>query len=276
MKRILPVFAVAAAFAAAPAFADALEAAAATAAGVAAGISEEDAALTDAWQGKLSAGLDAKSGNAEQSGWSDHAEAKKLQGDTIVVATLDGAWEETEVTDSDGSNKRDERTVGNAKGEVNVKEKLADWSVAPFVYGDVSAEHDGVAGIKYRTIESAGVGFFLVDTDELKFSVEVGLAYVQEKLDGLDDDDYLAYRLAERADWVPDFAEGVSFFETADFLQDFDESDRYFANFEAGVDVPMFAGLSLTLKGTVNYNHLPAAGKEKTDRAVVAQVGYNF
>ena len=180
------------------------------------------------------------------------------------------------MTDSDGSNKRDERTVGNAKAEVNVKEKLADWSVAPFVYGDVSAEHDGVAGIKYRTIESAGFGFFLVDTDALKFSVEAGLAYVQEKLDGLDDDDYLAYRLAERADWVPDFAEGVSFFEAADFLQDFDESDRYFWNLEAGVDVPMFAGLSLTVKGTVNYNHLPAAGKEKPDRALVAQVGYNF
>ena len=275
MKRILPAFALAAAFAAAPAFADALDSAAATAAGVAAGISEDDAKLSDAWQGKLAAGLDVKSGNTEKTGYNGHAEAKKLQGDTIVVATADGAWEETEVTDSDGT-KRDERTVGNAKGEVNVKEKLADWSVAPFVYGDVSAEHDGVAGIKYRTIESAGVGFFLVDTDALKFSVEAGLAYVQEKLDGLDDDDYLAYRLAERADWVPDFAEGVSFFETADFLQDFDESDRWFANFEAGVDVPMFAGLSLTVKATVNYNHLPASGKEKTDRAVVAQVGYNF
>ena len=38
----------------------------------------------------------------------------------------------------------------------------------------------------------------------------------------------------------------------------------------------MFAGLSLTLKAKVNYNHLPPEGKEKTDRAVVAQVGYNF
>ena len=275
MKRILPAFALAAAFAAAPAFADALDSAAATASGVAAGITENDAKLSDAWQGKLAAGLDVKSGNTEKTGYNGHAEAKKLQGDTIVVATADGAWEETEVAGSDGT-KRDERTVGNAKAELNVKEKLADWSVAPFVYGDVSAEHDGVAGIKYRTIESAGVGFFLVDTDALKFSVEAGLAYVQEKLDGLDDDDYLAYRLAERADWVPDFAEGVSFFETADFLQDFDESDRWFANFEAGVDVPMFAGLSLTVKATVNYNHLPASGKEKTDRAVVAQVGYNF
>ena len=275
MKRILPAFALAAAFAAAPALADALDSAAATAAGVAAGISEDDAKLTETWQGKLAAGLDVKSGNTEKTGYNGHAEAKKLQGDTIVVATLDGAYEETEVAGSDGT-KRDERTVGNAKGEVNVKEKLADWSLAPFVYGDVSAEHDGVAGIKYRTIESAGVGMFLVDEEALKLSVEAGLAYVQEELDGQESDDYLAYRLAERADWIPAFAEGVSFFEAADFLQDFDESDRYFWNLEVGVDIPMFKGLSTTVKGVVNYNHLPAAGKEKTDRQLVVQLGYNF
>ena len=66
------------------------------------------------------------------------------------------------------------------------------------------------------------------------------------------------------------------FIQDTDFFVDFEDGDRYFANLEAGMDVPMFAGLSLTLKGTVNYNHLPAAGKEKTDRSVVAQVGYNF
>lgn len=274
MNRTLPAFALAALFAAAPAFADALESAAATAAGVAAGISEDDAKLTDVWQGKLAFGADVKSGNTEKTGYNGHAEAKKLQGETIVVATVDGAWEETEVSDSDGANTRDERTVGNVKGEINLKEKLADWGA--FVFGDLSAEHDGVAGIKYRTIESAGIGMFLVDEEELKLSIEAGLAYVQEKLDGADDDDYLAYRLAERADWIPAFAEGVSFFEAADFLQDFDESDRYFWNLEAGVDIPMFKGISTTIKGSVNYNHLPAAGKEKTDRQIVVQLGYNF
>ena len=274
MKRTLPALAFAAAFAAAPAFADALDSAAATAAGVAAGISEEEAALSADWQGKVAFGLENRSGNTEKTGYNGHAEAKKLRGDTVVVATVDGAWEENEVSDADGANKRDERTVGNAKAEVNVKEKVSDWGA--FVYGDLSGEHDGVAGVKYRFIESAGIGLFLVDTDELKLSVEAGLAYVQEELDGLEDDDYLAYRLAERADWVPAFAEGVSFFEAADFLQDFDDTDRYFANVEAGVDIPMFKGVSITLKGVVNYNHQPAEGKEDTDTQLLCQLGYNF
>lgn len=270
MKRILPLSLL---LAASTVFAaDALETASATAEGIAAGISEDEAKLGDEWQGKVAFGGETSSGNTEKDAFNGHAEAKKLQGEYVVIATVDGAWEETEVSDADGSNTRDSRTKGEVKGEVNAKRRFEGF----FLYGDLAAEHNGVAGIKYRFIESLGLGTFLVDTDTLKFSVEAGIAEVQEELDGLDSDDYTAYRLAERADWIPEFAEGVSFYEKADYLADFDDSDRYFANFEAGIDIPMFAGLSTTLKGVVNYNHLPAPGKEKTDRSVIVQIGYNF
>ena len=145
-----------------------------------------------------------------------------------------------------------------------------------FVYGDLAGLHDGVAGVKYRFIQSVGLGTFLADADDFKLSVEAGIAEVEEKLDGADSDEYLALRLAERADWVPDFAKGVSFFESADYLVDFEDGDRYFANLELGMDVPMFQGLSLTVKGVVNYNNLPAEGKDRCDRQLLVQVGYNF
>ncbi len=272
MNRILPALSLAAAFAAAPAFADALESAAATGGALAAGISEEETALTDVWQGKIAFGADTRSGNTEQDGVNGHFEMRKLEGETIVLASADGAWEQQEVSDSDGSNRRDERTVGNASADLNLKQRLGGF----FVYGDLSGLHDGVAGVKYRFIQSVGLGTFLADSEDFKFSVEAGLAEVEEKLDGVGSDEYLALRLAERADWIPDFAEGVSFFETADYLVDFEDDDRYFANFELGMDVPMFQGLALTVKGVVNYNNQPAAGKERCDRQLLVQVGYNF
>ena len=252
--------------------ADALDDAASTAAAVAEGITEDDAKLTADWQGKVAAGIETTSGNTEKDGMNMHLEAKKLRGETVLIATADGAWEENEVTDADGTNKRDERTKGNVKAEVNAKQRFDGF----FIYGDLAGSHDGVAGIKYRFIESLGLGTYLVDTDTLKFSVEAGLAEVQEELDGMDSDEYTAYRLAERADWVPTFAEGVSFFESASYLADFDDSDHFFADFEAGIDIPMFSGISMTFKGVVNYNNQPAAGKEKTDRSLIAQFGYNF
>lgn len=252
--------------------ADALEGAAATATALAAGISEEEAALPQQWQGKVAFGFETASGNTEKDGVNGHAEAKKLHGETVVIASLDGAWEENETCDADGTNTRDERVKGNVKADANAKQRFDGF----FVYADLAAENDDIAGIKYRFIESLGLGTYLIDTDTAKLSIEAGLAEVQEKLASVESDDYTAYRLAERIDWVPTFAEGVSFFEKADFLADFDDSDRYFANFEAGIDIPMFAGLSMTFKGVVNYNHEPAPGKERTDRSLVAQFGYNF
>ena len=258
-------FAFAAALAATSVHADAISQAAATA-GASAGISEEEAALPPEWQGKVAAGFDTASGNTDKDAASVHLEAKKLQGDWVVIAAADGVWEQTEV---DGE---DHDTESNAKAGVNVKRRLGGY----FVYGDLSGEHDGIAGVKYRFAESVGLGTFLVDEDTLKFSVEAGIAYVQEELDGSESDDYLAWRLAERADWVPVWAEGVSFYEQASVLADFDESDRWTGGFEAGVDIPMFAGLSTTRKAVVEHNHMPAEGKEKTDRRLAAQVGYNF
>ena len=271
MKKLLPAILVLTSTAAVFA-ADALDQASATAGAIAAGITEDDAKLTADWQGKIAFGIDSASGNTEKDAASAHAEAKKLRGETVVIATLDGAWEETEVSDADGTNTRDERTQGYVKGEINAKQRFDGF----FIYGDLAGENDDIAGIKYRFIESLGLGTYLVDTDTLKFSIEAGLAEVQEKLKGLDSDNFTAYRLAERADWIPTFSKGVSFFESADYLADFDDSDHYFANFEAGIDIPMFAGISVTFKGVVNYNNLPAPGKEKTDRSIVAQFGYNF
>ena len=265
MKKLIPAM-VAISAAASLFAADALETVAATADALAEGISEDDAKLTNEWQGKVAFGLESTSGNTDKDSCSGHAEARKLHGQTVVIATLDGAWEETEV---DGE---DERTKSDVKGEINLKQRFDGF----FVYGNLSGEHDHLAGIKYRFTESLGLGTYLIDTDELKFSVEAGIAEVEEKLQGADSDEYTAYRLAERADWIPGFAEGVSFYEKADFLSDFDDSDHYFANAEAGVDIPMFAGISLTVKGYVEYNHQPAEGFEKSDRGVVVQVGYNF
>ena len=272
MKRIISAFAVTAALSAAAALAaDAITAAQETSAGVAAGITEEEAALPQIWQGKIAAGLDVRSGNSEKQGYSAHADAKKLQGKTVVVATIDGAYEEEEVEDSEG-NTSDQQTVGQVKGAIDVKQRFG----LLFAYGRVSGDHDDIADLKYRFIESIGLGAYLVDLETLKLSAELGVAEVQEKYEGMDSDNYTAWRVAERCDWTPEFANGVAFFEAADFLQDFDESDRYLANGEAGIDIPMFMNLSLTLKGVVNYNNMPAPGNDKTDTQCLVQVGYNF
>ena len=265
-----------AASSATPAFAargKALGQAKATADGVAAGLSEDDLAAGKAWAGKVGAGFETRGGNTEKDAASFHAEARKLEGDWVVLAAFDYAWEQVEEVSEDGT-KSDKDTVDSLKGTVDLKRRLPGC----VVFADFSGERDRIADLNYRFVESLGLGTYLLDRDTVKFTVQAGLAYVQEEYDGTEggSEDYLAYRAAERLDWVPTWAEGVSFFESAEYLQSFEESDDYLASAEAGVDIPMFLGLSLTVKGVVDYDNTPAAGKERCDRQVVAQVSYNF
>lgn len=245
----------------------------ATADAIAAELSEDDLAAGKAWAGKIGAGFETRGGNTEKDAASFHAEARKLEGQWVVLAAFDYAWERVEETAEDGT-KSEEDTVDSLKGTVDLKRRLPGC----FLFADFSGERDRIADLNYRFVESLGLGTYLLDRDTVKFTVQAGLAYVQEEYDGTDgaSEDYLAYRAAERLDWVPTWAEGVSFFESAEYLQSFEESDDYLASAEAGVDIPMFMGLSLTVKGVVDYDNTPAAGKERCDRQVAAQVSYNF
>lgn len=250
--------------------AGAADAVAATA-GASAGLTEEEAAISREWSGKVGFGFDAQGGNTTQHGLNASAEAKKLEGEWVVLATAGGGWEEKRVEDSDGA-ERDERTEGFAEAEINVKRRFEGF----FLYGDLSGRNDDIAGVKYRFAESVGLGTFLLDEEGLKLSVEAGVAEVQEKLEGSSSDEYTAIRLAERGDWLPSWGENVSFFESAEWIGDVDDSDHWFAKAEVGVDIPMAASLALTLKGSLDHENQPAAGKDKTDRRVTAQIGWTF
>lgn len=260
----------AAAFAAAAAFGDATSDATATAVNLAEAIPE----ATAGWETKLSAGFETYSGNTDKDAVNGRIETQKSDGATVVIASAEGAWEqqETAYVGEDGSVRtKDERTVGNAKFDVNVKERFNGF----FVYGNVNGKHDDMSNLKYRFVESVGLGTYLVDGDDLKFSVEGGFAYVQEKI-GSEKDDYPALRLAERADWKPAWAEGVSFYETVAALWDLDDTDHWLIGAEAGADVPLAGSFSLVLKAAVDYNSDPGSGVDKTDRKVMAQLAYSF
>ncbi len=263
-----------AAFASASAFADATADATADAAATAVDLAEAVPEATSGWETKISAGLETYSGNTDKDGVNGRIETQKSDGDTVVIASLEGAWEQQEKTcvREDGSTyEDDERTVGNAKFDVNVKERFGGF----FVYGNASGKHDGMSDLKYRFVESVGLGTYLVDEDALKFSAEGGYAYVQEKI-GSEKDDYPALRLAERIDWKPSWAEGVSFYETVSALWDLDDTDHWLVGAEAGADVPLAGSFSLVLKAAVDYDSDPGEGVKKTDRKLLLQLAYSF
>ncbi len=237
------------------------------------------------WAFKISAGYDVKTGNSETEAYNGHFEAVRSYSSADFRFEIDGAYAEqtTEETivetvlNDDGSTterertvKSDDRTAGNVKGKIEFKYLLDD----NFIYTDVSALHDAEADLNYRFMESIGLGRYLIKEDELTLSMQLGLAYVQEDLG--ESDNYLGYRVAERLDWKPDFADGVSFYESGEAILDSDDTDRYLANVEAGIDIPVFANLSVTFKAVYNYNSEPATDKESADTQFITQLSYRF
>ncbi len=223
---------------------------------------------TDDWVFKTALGYDSCSGNTEKDAASAHFEAVKANGKYRLFSTLDGAWEETQ-SENNGVKTKD-TTVNNVKAVSNFKTLFNGF----FLYVDVSGLHDEISDIRYRFIESVGIGTFLVDTDELRFSIQGGVAYVQEDIG--ENDQYASLRFAERIDWKPAFANGVSFWEAVEALAKAEGFDRSLINAEAGMDVPLFANFSLQLKATCNYDSDPAEGKKSTDRRLMTQVAYRF
>lgn len=229
---------------------------------------EETFEPTPDWSFVTSFGYDSRNGNTDKDAVSAHAEAVKTEGQMRFNFAVDGAWE-TEETEAEGE-KKDETTVNNVKASGNVKAMRNGY----FLYFDASGLHDDIADIRYRFIESLGVGTFLWDEPELRFSVQGGVAYVQEDLG--ESDDYAALRVAERVDWIPAQANGVSFWESAEALLSCDGMERWLLNCEAGVDVPLFADLSLRFKWLCNYDSEPADDKCSTDRRFLMEVACRF
>lgn len=219
------------------------------------------------WETKVSAGMTSKTGNTDNENLFGGIETAKLAGDTLLRAYVDGLYETTETVDEDG-NRLSERTVGNAKAAANVKERFDSF----FLFADASIFHDDMAGVRYRAIESVGIGVFLVETDDVKFSIESGLAYIHERAPEWDD--YLGQRFAERLDWKVD--DTFRLWETAEAIPEFADPENVLASLEVGVESAINNILSLAVKLKMEYDSDPSEGIERTDRAFTTQITYTF
>lgn len=221
------------------------------------------------WNFSVGAGLDVRSGNTESTAYKGHAEAKKDSEKTSFRSRIEGATTIQEKKNEEGVTE-DDRSVANAKGLLSYK-FIFDKS---FVYLDGSALNDDVASVSYRFIESLGVGRYLLRQDNFDFSIQMGLAYVQERVSSVDDC-YLGYRVAERIDFRPN-DKGVTLFESCEGIFDFEKSNQYLINGEVGMEVPVFDGFALVFKYVIQYNSNAAEDVESMDRQCVTYFSYKF
>ena len=172
-------------------------------------------------------------------------------------------------TDADGNSvteKNTETTAENyeAKGRVdfNVSDPIS-------AYFDASYLRDEIADIDYRITAGPGLSYNFLKDDVNEVRLDAGISPMWERTSG-DSEFYTMGRAAEYASHA--FANGAKVWESVEFLQAFEDGDKYLVNAEVGVESPLSDRLSLRLVAQDKYNSLPADGNEKNDVKVIAAV----
>ena len=144
-----------------------------------------------------------------------------------------------------------------------------------YVYANTRFDHDAQADLDLRSTLGVGVGRQFVERDDLKFSLEGGLSLVHEDYSVAPDERFPGARAALR--YEQGFWDNrLRVFHGSDLLLSLETIEDYLLQTRTGVRVPMGNGLSLGAQVNLDYDAVPAAGKDSTDTALLFKLDYTL
>ncbi|VAX36965.1 hypothetical protein MNBD_UNCLBAC01-1853 [hydrothermal vent metagenome] len=215
------------------------------------------------WDGNLSLGYNSASGNTEKTALSVSGELKRIFDGAELLIKGD--------IYTSSSNKRmdDQKWTGLARTAFDIDDQGRWFSVVQFLM-----EHDRFADIDVRTTPSAGVGYWISNTDDWKWNVEAQLGYIATsyRSDKLDTSSavfvgktYLEKQIFEKGR----ISEGLTLTPSLDGGGFLIKSETEFTN-------PISDVLDFNIKYILDYNSEPATGKKKTDTRIITGIKYSF
>ena len=119
-----------------------------------------------------------------------------------------------------------------------------------------------------------GVGYRLLDRDDLEVLVDGGVGLALEKLTGLDGTTDGAVSLGESASWK--LSKSASLVQAARALWKVSEFGDAYYHFDLGVLASLASRFDLRLGFVDDYKSRPPAGKKKNDTAVLATIVFKI
>ncbi len=219
------------------------------------------------WSGKGEAGLAVASGNTDT----------KSGNAKLVIGKKVEAWEHSVgfagnyIADDVGTTGQRFELFGETRYQFNPRD---------FWFGGARYEDDRFSGFEYQAVLSTGVGRKFIDTDNVKFSGQVGVGYkVYETRDTIDPDT-LALILGDRdsaAALIGGFDYSNKLTDTTTVFDKFGfeaASGNTFLQNEIGVAVKMSDSLALAVALAVRHNTDPPPGFKKTDTLTTLNLVY--
>ena len=129
--------------------------------------------------------------------------------------------------------------------------------------------------VSISTAAGVGAGYQWFEQPTFNLATEAGLAYVYEKFEGQDANDFLGPRLAYAVDWTP--VTPLKLYHTLEYLPSFEDfTGDYLLNIVAGAKVKIAKSFFGDFRFEYAYDSTPARGREKADTRVLLGVGWEF
>ena len=220
------------------------------------------------WTGDIAVGITSTHGNTKTEMISANANfAKRTEKDRTTVST---DYAKGKQQDPDTGEDVTIEDWWRARGKY-------DYFFTKKMYGylDGRYEKDAIAELDRRTIIGLGAGYQWIESDDMNFSTEFGLASLYEKYDNqTDSNSEITLQLGYNFD--KKLRENIKFVHDLTYYPSIDKFSDYYLTTTAGVRADFTEAFFLTLKAILNYDATPAIGAHKTDVKYFLGLGYRF
>jgi putative salt-induced outer membrane protein len=217
-----------------------------------------------AWTGALGGGLSLTSGNSDTKSYNLDFALKHDPGKKGVFK-VDGFYLRA---DADGKATVDRTSLGARY------EYALGGGGRLFSFGELRFLRDVFKDVEHLVTPTIGVGYRLLDRDNLKFAVDGGVGLAFEKLTDLAGTTNGAVNAGESFSWK--LGKRASLVHAARGLWKMSDFGDAYYHFEAGVLTSLASRFDLKLSLVDEYKTKPPGDKKKNDSAVLATVVFKI
>lgn len=204
-----------------------------------------------------------------------------------LTADVNRRWEKDRLTAdagyyyaASGDSKQDKQKT-TSRFEAQAQEDHF-WTQKFYTYVNGKYETDRIMDLEYRWRVGLGGGYQWLENDDfgfgkVSFNQEVGMSYVGEKFEHVDDDNYGAFRYAHHLAWEIAAVKNLSFAHNLEWLPQVDEwADNYIIDADAGIVYKFSANWQLVAKVEWDYKSKVAPGTKHSDLRYILGLGYTW
>ena len=220
------------------------------------------------WTGDIAVGVTSTHGNTKTEMISANANfTKRTEKDRTTIST---DYAKGEQEDPDTGETVTIEDWWRAKGKY-------DYFFSKKMYGYVDGryEKDAVAELDRRTIIGVGAGYQWIESENMNFSSEFGLASLYEKYDNqTDSNSEISLQLGYNFD--KKLRKNIKLVHDMTYYPAIDKFSDYYLTTTGGIRADFTEKFFATAKAILNYDATPAIGAHKTDVKYFFGLGYRF